>query len=183
MRRLAALAVPVLAVLAACSGEQQPPAQTSTQSSAQPPSTAPAPPPPVAAPPLPQPVTDGRCPYLATAVVEQANAQRVSRVRLSADKPHPACFFLRGDGTTQLSVRVFVGEPPVAKAVVDQAAPIATSNPEETPAGWKGGSQTTNGGAVYAVAKGGTAVVVSTNQGQTIKARRIVEQIVSTLRL
>ncbi|WP_436502153.1 DUF2020 domain-containing protein [Actinokineospora sp. HUAS TT18] len=137
----------------------------------------------VVAPAVPEAVADGPCPYLESGDVAEANGQRVTKVRISADKPHPACFFYRPDGSVQLTVRIYAGEPAVAKAIVDEAAPVATSDPAKSPQGWKGGSLSGEKGAVYAVAKEGTAVVVTTNQAQTIKARRIVEAVVGKLGL
>jgi UPF0176 protein len=138
----------------------------------------------VALPPELVPVRDGTCPYLQTQFVADTNGQRVSRVRLSADKPHPACFFYRPDGGEQLRVTVLVGvDPAVAEAVVDRAAPVASSDPATLPGGWQGGRQPTTTGAVFAVAKAGSAVVVVTNQKQTIKASRIAEQAITALRL
>jgi hypothetical protein len=137
----------------------------------------------VSLPPAPEPTRDGPCPYLESDFVAQANGQRVSKVRASADAPHPACFFYALDGRLQLTVRVYVGEPAVATAVVDQAAPVRTSNPADEPAGWRGGYQTVEGGAVYAVARSGSAVVVSTNQRQTIKARTVAKRAVARLGL
>ncbi|GAA4431466.1 hypothetical protein GCM10023148_36590 [Actinokineospora soli] len=134
------------------------------------------------APPAPEPSAGGPCPYLESAVVADANGQRVGEVKTSDGDP-PACFFYRSDGNLQLTVRVYTGEADVAKAVVDQAAPVAESNPAQSPAGWKGGSLAGDEGAVYAVAKDGAAVVVSTNQEQTIKARRITETVIENLGL
>jgi UPF0176 protein len=136
-----------------------------------------------ALPPAPQPAIEGPCPYLNKGFVEETNGQHVSKVMTSSDAPHPACFFYRPDGEVQLLVRIFVGEDAVAKGLVDQAAPVATSNPAELDGGWAGGYQKVEGGAVFAVAKGNTAVIVTTNQEQTIKARRTVEQAISTLGL
>ncbi|HEY0637775.1 MAG TPA: DUF2020 domain-containing protein [Pseudonocardiaceae bacterium] len=138
---------------------------------------------PAVPPPDPQPVRDGTCPYLDSDFAAETNGQHVGRVRLSADEP-PACFFYRSDGGEQLRVRVLTGaDPAVAKALVDQLAPIATSDPASFPGGWEGGKQPTDNGAVVAVAKEGTAVVVVTNQQQTIKAVRIAEQAIETLGL
>jgi hypothetical protein len=137
-----------------------------------------------AVPPEPVPSRDGTCPYLQTAFVADTNGQRVSRVRVSADEPHPACFFYRADGNEQLRVQVLVGvDPAVARAVVDRAAPVASSDPATLPGGWEGGRQPTATGAVFAVAKAGSAVVVVTNQKQTIKASRIAEQAIAALGL
>lgn len=131
----------------------------------------------------PQPVAAGPCPYLATDFVADANGQRVSKVKLSADRPHPACFFYDLAGKLQLTVRVYVGEPAVATALVDHTAPVDTSNPATEPPGWQGGYQKTSQGAVYAVAKQGVAIVVSTDQSQTIKARTVARQAISALEL
>src|SRR5947208_15729896 len=138
MRRVAPLLL--LGLLAACTPthSEQPQTSSSAPSSAAPTTTQP-----VVAPPVPQPVADGTCPYLDTASVAQTNGQRVGKVRLSADKPHPACFFTGLDGQIQLTVRVYTGDAAIAKAIVDQAAPVDTSNPADTPAGWHGGAQTT----------------------------------------
>ena len=130
----------------------------------------------------PVPERDGACPYLETSFVAEANGQRVSRVRLSADEPHPVCFFYRPDGGEQLRVQVLTGvDPAVAKAVVDRAAPVASSDPATLPGGWQGGRQPTATGAVFAVARSGAAVVVTTNQKQTIRASRIAERVIATL--
>lgn len=135
------------------------------------------------APASPTPAADGPCPYLDTEFVAEANGQRVSKTRTSVDQPHPACFFYRSDGELQLTVRVYVGDATTAKAVVDQAAPTATSSPASQPAGWSGGSLGNADGAVYAVAKQGTAVVATTNQQQSVKARRVVETTIENLGL
>ncbi|MGW3471823.1 DUF2020 domain-containing protein [Saccharopolyspora sp. NPDC000995] len=136
-----------------------------------------------ALPPEPQPVAAGPCPYLATDFVAEANGQRVSEVKLSADRPHPACFFYDRAGNVQLTVRTYVGEPAVATALVNHAAPVDSSNPATEPPGWQGGYQQTGAGAVYAVAKQGVAIVVTTDQKQTVKARTVTKQVVSALDL
>jgi hypothetical protein len=135
----------------------------------------------VAAPPTPVPAADGKCPYLDSAFVADANGERVGKVKLSVGGGTPACFFYRPDGGVQVTVWVYAGG--AATAVVDRAAPRETSNPASSPAGWRGGSQPTSTGAVYAVAKANSAVVVTTNQSQTIKARRIAEKAIAALGL
>jgi UPF0176 protein len=136
-----------------------------------------------AAPPAPQPVADGPCSYLTVAAVQAANGQRVSAVRVSADRPHPSCFFLSRNGTVLLRTWIVVATPEVARATVDAVAPVATSDLAELPGGWSGGSQPTTEGAVFAVARQGSAVVITTNQRQTISARQIAEQVIATLDL
>lgn len=136
--------------------------------------------------PEPQPIGGGAgspCPYLDRATVETMNGQRVASVRISSDRPHPACFFYRGDGREQLRTWIVVATPEVAGATVDAFAPVATSDLAELPGGWSGGAQPTSGGAVIAVARQGTVIVVTTNQHQTIRARRIAEQVIAALDL
>jgi len=178
MKRVLLLGPLLLVALAACTQEQtddptvattNPPASTAGDAKA-------------AAPPEPEPTADGPCPYLEEAYVEETNGQRVSKVQTSADDP-PACFFYRPDGNVQLTVRVYSGEVPVAQALVDASAPVASSNPAELSGGWQGGAEATESGAVYAVAKDATAVVVTTNQGQTIKAKQIAQQTITALGL
>jgi hypothetical protein len=179
MKRVLLLGPLLLVALGACTQE---PADdptvvvTTTPSNASAPTQA-------ALPPEPQPASDGPCPYLDESVVEDTNGQRVSDVQISADEP-PACFFYRADGSVQLSVRVYTGDAAVAEALVDAAAPVDTSNPAELSGGWKGGALASDsGGAVYAVAKEQSAVVVTTNQGQTIKAKQIAQESIGTLGL
>jgi hypothetical protein len=138
---------------------------------------------PSGAAPAPQPAANEPCPYLDETAVESINGQRVGAVRISADRPYPACFFLRGDGAEQLRTWVVVATPEVARATVDAAAPVATSDLAELPGGWSGGSQPTSHGAVFAVAREGTAVVVTTNQPHTLGAKRITERVIAALGL
>ncbi|AUS78785.1 DUF2020 domain-containing protein [Actinoalloteichus sp. AHMU CJ021] len=180
MRRPAtAAALAAVALLAACSTEQPedmattPPAVTSYVSPSE------VPPPPV------EPVVDGDCPYLATASVEDVNGQRVASVRLGDDEPHPSCFFYRADGREQFRIRVFVGEPWTAKALVDQEAPVADSQSADLPGGWTGGLASGTDGGVFAVyhPEKGAAVVARTNQQQSFPARAMVEEAIGGLGL
>jgi UPF0176 protein len=134
-------------------------------------------------PPDPQPGATEDCPYLDSEFVAEANGQHVSKVRVSADQPHPACFFYRPDGKVQLTVRVYVGDAKTATALVNKVAPVDTSNPASDPSGWKGGYQPTGDGAVYAVAKGASAVIATTNQKQSVKARTVVKKAIAALKL
>jgi UPF0176 protein len=134
----------------------------------------------------PSPIADGLCPYLPAAAVQVANGQRVVAVRVSdtgPDRPYPACFFLTGNGAVQLRSWIVVSTPAAAHAAIDAAAPVATSDLVELPGGWSGGSQPTAEGAVCAVARHGTAVVITTNQNQTIPARQIAVQVIDALNL
>lgn len=176
MKRVLLLGPLLLVALAACAEEPDDPTVVTTI----PPSTESQTE--VALPADPQPTGAGPCPYLDEAYVEETNGQRVSKVQVSADQP-PTCFFYRSDGSVQLTVRVYTGDAAVAKALVDAAVPVTTSNPAELSGGWQGGAEATESGAVYAVAKEATAVVVSTNQEQTIKAKQIAQESITALGL
>ncbi len=181
MRRAALCALPLLAAcaaLAAC-GPDSTGAQAPTTTAPQPSTTTQS----VAAPAVPTPATTGSCPYLDKVTAEDANGQHVTTVKLSAPdgQSQPSCFFYRPDGNWQLTVWVYTGSPAVARAIVNQEAPVTTSNPANEPAGWSGGSEPTRTGAVYAVAKDGHAVVVLSNQKQTIKTKVITDHVVSSL--
>ncbi|WP_205624228.1 DUF2020 domain-containing protein [Amycolatopsis vancoresmycina] len=176
MRRLVLLA-PAVALLAACS-----PSVVTGTATPSPPSAS------TAAgvgglPPDPEPGATEDCPYLGSEFVAESNGQHVSKVRVSADQPHPACFFYRPDGKVQLTVRVYVGDAKTATALVNKAAPVDSSNPASDPSGWKGGYLSTDDGAVYAVAKGSAAVIATTNQKQSVKARTVVKKTISALKL
>ncbi|HET9253600.1 MAG TPA: DUF2020 domain-containing protein [Pseudonocardiaceae bacterium] len=137
-------------------------------------------------PPVPRPVADEPCGYLSAESVQIANGQRVTGVRVSATgpgQPYPACFFLTYHGAVQLRTWIVVATPAVARATLDSMAPQATSDLAELPGGWTGGAQPTAEGAVFAVIRRGTAVVITTNQRQTIGARRIAEQVITALGL
>ncbi|ATY16927.1 DUF2020 domain-containing protein [Amycolatopsis sp. AA4] len=134
-------------------------------------------------PPDPQPARTADCPYLSNETVQDANGQHVTKVKVSDDEPHPTCFFYRPDGSVQLTVRVYVGNSDVATELVNKAAPVDTSNPASDPAGWKGGYQPAGDGVVYAVAKGGNAVIVTSNQKQSIKARTVAKKAIAALKL
>lgn len=174
-----ALLLPLLGVLAACGtvdGQASPVPTDQRQQVTTTTSAA------ATVPPAPKPVKDGTCPYLATSYVAQANGQLVPKVKLSTDEPHPACFFYATATEVQLTVRVYVGEERIAKLIVDEAAPDG-SQPANSPTGWTGGYVNDESGVVYAVAKSDAAVVVTSNQKQSIKARRIAEEAIKGLKL
>jgi UPF0176 protein len=170
---------PLLIVLAACNNEPAADDPTVSPDDTQASETAQ---PAAKPPPEPKPSQDGPCPYLDGGFVEETNGQRIGDIKISATKP-PACFFYRSDGGIQMTVRVYRGKAPIAKVLVDQAAPVDTSNPAELTGGWSGGAQPTDDGAVFAVSKGPKAVIVTTNQEQTIKAKVVAEETISALGL
>jgi len=181
-----AVSLPVLlAALVACSSDDtaaQTPTNTPPPSNAGASTTSALPDKGVHMPAEPKPVKDApKCPYLDTEFVMEANGQHITTVKLSDDSDHPTCFFYRPDGNWQVTVQVYAGDELTAKAIVDRAAPVKTSNPATAPDGWNGGSMPTENGSVYAVSKGGDAVVTTSNQKQSIKPKRITVQAIEGL--
>ena len=112
-----------------------------------------------------------------------SNGQHVSKVRVSADQPHPACFFYRPDGKIQLTVRVYVGDAEDGDGAGQQGGAGRIVQPGERPGGLEGRYESTDDGAVYAVAKGTAAVIATTNQKQSVKARTVVKKAIAALKL
>jgi UPF0176 protein len=172
----------IIGAVAGCTPQQTPQQQTPASTT---PTTATGPP-----PPEEKPAKVADCPYLPTDAVEQRNGQKVSEVKISRTPPGgaPSCFFYRSSGERQLRTRVFSGNLDTARAVVDQAAPIKTSARASLPGGWEGGEQPAGSGSVYAVAKPdgngqGTAVVVFSNQAQSVKGRELAKFVIHKLHL
>ncbi|MEO6880798.1 MAG: DUF2020 domain-containing protein [Mycobacteriaceae bacterium] len=140
-----------------------------------------------ALPPVPVAAAAGTCPYLSGDDVAQINGEKNLGVKIApaaAAVDPPACFFYTYRDQQQMSTWVLrASSPAQATAVVNRAAPVKTTDPADQPAGWSGGSKGGPGGAVYAVAKGPVAVVVTSNQGQSVKARRAAEEVIGTLGL
>lgn len=129
------------------------------------------------------------CPYLDTQFVADVNGQKVTSQGTDTRFDTPACVFWSYPEEPQLQVIIRHTESPAAaREVVDWAAPVDLTDPAEQPAGWSGGRAgggTVPGfdGAVYAVAKVSTAVVVLTNQKESVKAQAIAEQAIANLAL
>ena len=124
------------------------------------------------------------CPYLDAQWVAEANGQRVTRVGVDDRFDTPACEFWSYGEQPQLTVLVrHMPTPEEAMAVVDWAAPVATTNPASQPAGWNGGRGGGAEGAVYSVAKGPVAVSVWSDQHESVKAQVVAEQVIATLGL
>lgn len=126
------------------------------------------------------------CPYLDTQWVADTNGQRMTGLGIDERFDTPACVFWSFPEEPQLTVIVrSMDSVDEAIAVVDWAAPIDSTEPAEEPAGWSGGRRggTDTQGALYAVQKDTTAVVVFTNQTQSVKAQLVAEEVISNLGL
>ncbi|WP_115685678.1 DUF2020 domain-containing protein [Corynebacterium senegalense] len=133
--------------------------------------------------PEPAPAPAEACPYLVAQWLAEANGQRVTRVGVDDKFDTPACQFWSYGEQPQLTVLVrHMPTPEEAMAVVDWAAPVATTNPASQPAGWNGGRGGAEG-AVYSVAKRPVAVSVWSDQQESVKAQVVAEQVIATLGL
>lgn len=124
------------------------------------------------------------CPYLDTEWLANTNGQRVLAMGIDSAFDPPACVFWSYDSVPQ--AQVIVRHMPTreeAIAVVDWAAPVDTTSAADQPAGWDGGRGGDDASSVYAVHKDTTAVVVFSNQGQSVKAQTIAAQVISNLGL
>lgn len=126
------------------------------------------------------------CPYLSAQWVADTNGQRMTGLGIDQRFSTPACVFWSFPEEPQLTV--IVREMPTVEeaiAVVDWAAPIDSTEPAEEPEGWSGGRRggRETSGALYAVQKDTTAVVVFTNQQQSLKAQLVAEEVITNLGL
>src|SRR5699024_7959364 len=123
------------------------------------------------------------CPYLDTQWVADTNGQRVTGVGVDERVPTPACVYWSFPEEPQVTVIVREMDTiDEAIAVVDWAAPVDTTELAEEPAGWSGGRRGGDG-ALYAVQKDTVAVVVFTNQDQSLKAQLVAETVIGNLGL
>jgi hypothetical protein len=133
-------------------------------------------------PDIPVPRTEGDCSVLSVEQVEELNGERVGSVLVDPAVAPAACFFTDPGGAVVASVWVArTDDEAVAVQVVDRAAPVTSSSPASDPAGWRGGRSGGPDGSVYAVARGTTAVVVTTTQPQSVRAQRLALAVVEAI--
>ncbi|QGU03156.1 hypothetical protein CKALI_11570 [Corynebacterium kalinowskii] len=124
------------------------------------------------------------CPYLDSQWVADTNGQRVLGSGIDERFDHPACVFWSYAEEEQLTVMVrTMASESDAEQVVNWAAPIDTTEPADLPAGWMGGRLGSPGRSLYAVYKDNKAVVVFTNQDQSLKAQLVAEETIKNLGL
>lgn len=129
------------------------------------------------------------CPYLDTQWVSDTNGQRTLGVGVDKRFDTPACVFWSYPEEPHLSVIVRdMPDTDAAIRVVDWAAPIDSTEPAEEPEGWSGGRAgggmvPGREGSLYAVQKDNRAVVVFTNQEQSLKAELVAKEVIANLGL
>ena len=132
----------------------------------------------------------GACPYLDGEWLQNTTGQRLTGVTVDARFDPVACTFwsYENEPQAQVLVRKMRTNTDAVK-VVDSAAPVNTTLKALQPEGWSGGRKGgdkdggKNSGAIYAVWKDETAVVVWTAQAQSIKAQKIAEKTIRNLKL
>lgn len=128
------------------------------------------------------------CPYLDAQFVAETNGQRMVDYGVDERFETPACVFWSYPDLPQATVLVReMNSFDQAMDVVDFAAPIDSTSPAEFGA-WQGGrgpvtSGPSQGGSVYAVAKDSTAVVVWSNQEQSVKTETLAHAVIENLGL
>ena len=123
------------------------------------------------------------CPYIGPGWLEETNGQRLTKQGIDTRFPTPACVFWSYQDDPQATV--IVREMPTvedARAAVDWAAPIDATEPASFD-GWEGGRGVVNEHAVYAVQKDTHAVLVWSNQQQTVKSEQIAHEAIANLGL
>ena len=137
----------------------------------------------------PEPVGQGGqevCPYLDGEWLQNTNGQRLTGTGTDERFDPPACVFWSYEDYPQATVMVrHMRTNSDAIAVVDHAAPVDSTLKALDPEGWSGGRRGGDGesGAVYAVWKDETAVVVTKAQEQSVKAQKIAEETIKNLQL
>ncbi|MCZ9307604.1 DUF2020 domain-containing protein [Corynebacterium sp. c8Ua_181] len=123
------------------------------------------------------------CPYIGPGWLEETNGQRLTKQGIDTRFPTPACVFWSYQDDPQATV--IVRDMPTvedARAAVDWAAPIDATEPASFN-GWEGGRGVVNDHAVYAVQKDTHAVLVWSNQQQTVKSEQIAQEAIANLGL
>ena len=123
------------------------------------------------------------CPYIGPGWLEETNGQRLTKQGIDTRFPTPACVFWSYQDEPQATV--IVRDMPTvddARAAVDWAAPIDATEPASFD-GWEGGRGVVNEHAVYAVQKDTHAVLVWSNQQQTVKSEQIAHEAIANLGL
>lgn len=126
------------------------------------------------------------CPYIDSVWLENTTGQKFTGVGLDERFDPPACVFWSFEDVPQATVLVRkMTNNADAVAVVDSHAPIDATLKAQDPQGWSGGRRggDETSGALYAVWKDEKAVVVHTNQDQSIKAQQIAEETIRNLGL
>ncbi|HEX5493245.1 MAG TPA: DUF2020 domain-containing protein [Mycobacteriales bacterium] len=131
--------------------------------------------------PTPTPSTvDAPCPYVDTASVMNTIGQHLTRTTVTSTVPHPSCAFYRPDGAVAAQITVSDLANPIAAQNAALAQVGKGSNPVSG-IGDYGVVAIVDDGALLAVTKGPSLVLVKINQQSSLEAREIARTVVSAL--
>lgn len=132
--------------------------------------------------PIVEPVTKAECPYLSVEEVSELNGERATDVKIDDRLEPSACFFYSADGAVQLTTTVYeLDSAERATEVVDESAPVDTSERSDVEGGWTGGRSGGPGGALVALANGSRVLAVQSTQEQSVKVQRVAERVAPRL--
>lgn len=129
--------------------------------------------------PAPSPVP-GRCPYLDADTVAGTVGQHIARTMVTPTRPYPGCSFYRPNGEPAADVTVSVLSGPIQAQTKAIAIGGQAANPV-TGIGDGGAVRVTAEGAVLAVSKSRTLVVVRINQRSSLEAKEIARYVLAGL--
>lgn len=175
------LCAALLCLLAACGGSSDNPSTPAAEGTATPTPDRSQPTLPSRKPTTPPVVTiDGPCPYVDTETVMNTIGQHLTRTTVTSSRPHPSCAFYRPDGG--LAAQITVSEQPNEVAAQNAALQRVgqSANPVDD-IGDYGAVAITDDGALLAVTKAKSLVVVQINQKSSLQAKEIARAVVPKL--
>jgi len=122
----------------------------------------------------------GRCPYLDADTVAGTVGQHIARTTVTPTRPYPGCSFYRPNGEPAADVTVSVLPGPIQAQTKAIAIGGQAANPV-TGIGDGGTVRVTAEGAVLAVSKSRTLVVVRINQRSSLEAKEIARYVLAGL--
>jgi UPF0176 protein len=177
----------VAAVLAGCSAnadtQASPPPPSSPPASSAPVATStppkPGPPASTAQTPPPSPV-EGTCPYVPSDTVQDIVGQHIQRTTVTATRPHPGCAFYRPNDEVAADIQVSqLATPVAAQTRAIQLGGKGANGLTGRDLGDGGVVTITDTGALLAVSKGRTLIVVRINQRISLEARELATYVVA----
>lgn len=123
---------------------------------------------------------EGTCPYVPTSMVMDTIGQHLTRTTVISTVPHPGCAFYRPDSA--LAAQITVTD--LANPIAAQNSALAKTGKDANPVtgiGDYGVVAIVDDGALLAVTKGPTLVVIKINQQSSLEAKLIAKAVVAAL--
>lgn len=123
---------------------------------------------------------DAACPYIDTETVKDTIGQHLSRTTVTSTTPHPSCAFYRPDGGLAAEITVSEQANSIA-AQNDALGQVGKDSNPVTGIGDYGVVAIVDDGALLAVTKGSSLVLIKINQKSSLEAREIAKAVVGAL--